>query len=508
MTLPVADRDGGGANTPAVVNGSLQPIIPGFYPDPSICRVGDDYYLANSSFEYFPGVPIWHSTDLVQWTQIGHALTRRTQFRAGFSWPSFGVYGLTLRHHDDRFWMITTNFSDFESGQVLVSTTDPAGEWSDPVFIPGASGIDPDLCWEGDACFLTWRTLDSTAEHGILQARLDLRTGALGEIYPIWQGSGLNAPEGPHLYKVGEFWYLLLAEGGTERGHAVTVARASHPAGPFEACPENPIFTHRSLGHPVQSTGHADLVQTAEGEWAAVYLATRPRGYVPGFHVLGRETFVAGVRWSEGWPVFEEERYEVPVADTGFVDDFSSTEFHHRWVVPYSEPEAVARREGSSGLVLPPTDGAIRLLCTRVRDHHWVAEATVESAGRFCVRIDDRHWYGLHLEDGVVRADVRIGDIRPDLGSRRVSERPLVLRIESVPIVAEPVLQGHGGPDDIVLSVVDEDGRHELARIDGRYLSTEVATGFTGRMLALGSCVTESRVLSVSYSARAQEAAD
>lgn len=228
---------------------------------------------------------------------------------------------------------------------------------------------------------------------------------------------------------------------------------------------------------------------------------------MPGFHVLGRETFVAGVRWTDGWPAFDEERYAVLVPDTSFVDDFCRG-LHPRWVSPYSEPETITHLQESAGIVMPTTDGPLGLLCTRIRDHHWVAEAVVESAGRFCVRIDDRHWYGLHLEDGVVRAEVRIGDLRPELSYRRVGKRPLVLRIESVPIAIGPVPQGHGGPDDIVLTVIDENGSHELARIDGRYLSTEVATGFTGRMLALGSSSSEARIHSVSYTQSAPQLAD
>src|SRR5215207_4498099 len=179
---------------PRTRSGGEQPILPGFFPDPTICRVGEDYYLANSSFEYFPGVPVFHSRDLVSWTHIGNILTRRSQFRSGTTGPSTGIYGSTLRHHDGRFWFITTNVSDFDSGQVIVSTDDPAGEWSDPIFVPEAIGIDPDLCWdEQGQSYLTWHVLDFTVGgQGIRQAPIDLQTGRLlGPDYPIWQGSGM-----------------------------------------------------------------------------------------------------------------------------------------------------------------------------------------------------------------------------------------------------------------------------------------------------------------------------
>ncbi|MFJ4027581.1 glycoside hydrolase family 43 protein [Paenarthrobacter sp. NPDC089989] len=469
---------------------ALQPVLPGFYPDPTICRVGEDYYLSTSSFEYFPGAPVFHSRDLVSWAQIGHALDRRSQFRLGNALPSTGIYGSTLRHHNGTFWFVTTNVSDYEAGQVLVHAENLAGPWSDPVFVSGAVGIDPDLCWDDEGtCYLSWKAMSlSEGEVGILQARLDTDNGNLiGEPYPIWQGSGLGAVEAPHLYRIGEYWYLLLAEGGTERGHCVTAARSAHPSGPFEPCPNNPVFTHRSLIHPVQNVGHADLVQTASGNWAAVYLGVRPRGSTPGFHVLGRETFLAGVDWVDGWPVFNEARFEVPVTDTAFEEDFASDVLDARWVVPAGEPENVVVRDTGGGIQLKPLpDGSPGLLCARIRDLSWAAEATVEDAGSLVLRIDDRYCFGLTLDGGQVSAWAQLGDMRHSTGQRSVpADGPVVLSLKSVPASSPPVPLGHGGPDDVVLSVMEGSGPVELGRLDGRHLSTEVASGFTGRMLAL-----------------------
>jgi hypothetical protein len=487
---------------------SSEPILPGFYPDPTICRVGADYYLATSSFEYFPGAPIWHSRDLVRWTQIGHILDRRGQFARGSGRPSTGLYAGTLRHHGGRFWYVTTNITDDVDGQLLVNAEDPAGPWSDPVHIPEAVGIDPDLAWdEADQCYLTWKAMDVTeGEIGILQSRLDLDTGRLIDTaYPVWQGSGLAAAEGPHLYQAKGYWYLLLAEGGTERGHAVTIARGPHPSGPFEPCPANPVLSHRSSIHPVQNTGHADLVETPTGEWAAVYLGARPRGSTPGFHVLGRETFVAGVTWTEGWPVIDEERFEVPAPETGFVDDFSGPQLDLRWVVPGAEASSTVERNATGDLVIRPTAGtdgpsrSMGLLCTRVRDLSWTSEATFEGSGRFLLLLDDRHWYGIVRNGAIAQAVVRVGDIEVEVAAHDVPDGPAPLRIESVPPASPMVPLGHGGPDDIVLSIVLPDGSRELARLDGRYLSTEVASGFTGRMLAIGSTTEPTTVRSMAY---------
>src|SRR5690606_29267786 len=190
-----------------------------------------------------------------------------------------------------------------------------AGPWSEPVFVREAIGIDPDLAWDDDGtCYLTWHDLDFVrGGKGIIQAPVDPMTGELlAPAYPVWQGSGMIAAEGPHLHRVGDWWYLMLAEGGTERGHSVTIARAPHPSGPYEACPHNPILTRRSTGHPVQNTGHADLVERSDGSWAAVYLGVRVQGSTPGFHVLGRETFLAGVEWIDGWPQFDVGHFDVP----------------------------------------------------------------------------------------------------------------------------------------------------------------------------------------------------
>ncbi|MEU6904180.1 family 43 glycosylhydrolase [Streptomyces coeruleorubidus] len=473
-------------------NSAFVPIVPGAHPDPTICCVGEDYYLAHSSFEYFPGVPLWHSRDLVSWTRIGHILTRRSQFVRGDARPSSGLYAGTLRHHDGRFWYVTTNVSDYLSGQVLVHAEDPAGPWSDPVHVSGALGIDPDIVWDEDGrCYLTWTALSANdGEGGILQAPLDTATGKLlDQPYRVWQGTGeMGAVEGPHLYPIDGHWYLVLAEGGTERGHAVTVARAPHPAGPFTGCPGNPVLTHRSTSHPTQNTGHADLVRTTDGGWAAVYLGVRPQGPTPGFHVLGRETFLAGVDWTdEGWPVFDEGRYQVPVVDTAFEDRFDKAPvLNSRWVAPGGEPETLAYPvpDGSAGIQVRPGG----LLCTRVQDLRWTAEAKIDGEGSFQLRMDHRHHYTLTVADGAVTASARIGDLEVPVATAPAPNGTVVLRLAAQTPESPPLPLGDAGPDTIVLGFAGPDGQTvDLARLDGRYLSTEVASGFTGRVLALAA---------------------
>lgn len=263
--------------------------------------------------------------------------------------------------------------------------------------------------------------------------------------------------------------------------------------------PLESIFTHRSTGHPIQNVGHADLVQTASGEWAAVFLGTRPAGSTPGFHTIGRETFLAGIDWVGGWPVFDVDRYSPRPGLHGFRDDFDSDELHMRWVTPDGEPTASTVTVVGGGVrLLSP--GAVPALCARVRDLEWRADARFDSAGTFSLRIDPRHWYGLRLEENEVIAEARIGDIQHRLGFHRTRSSSVLLRIEARQPLSPSAPRGHGGPDDIVLSIVDGMTVVEIARLDGRYLSTEVAAGFTGRMLALGSAGANSVLRGVEYS--------
>ncbi len=470
------------------------PVVPGFHPDPSICRVGSDYYLACSSFEYFPGVPIFHSLDLVHWTQIGNALDRPSQLRLPPGTPSSGgVYAPTLRHHDGRFWLITTNVHD--RGNVLYTATDPAGPWSDPIRLPGVPGIDPDLAWDEDGnCWCT------TA--GVNQVRLDPGTGrTLGSPYRIWSGStGAKAPEAPHLYQIGDYWYLLIAEGGTERCHSVAIARGRTPAGPFEACPANPILTHRGSDRPIQNTGHADLVQAPDDSWWMVLLGTRPGGGTPGWHVLGRETFLVQVSWVDDWPVVGDL---APVVGTppwplrpgaGLLgrDNFDLGELHPSWISLRHRPaERYTTKERGGWLTLHAGRGSlddldVTFLGRRQQHPSCRVRARIDPAqgrGGLAVRLDERHHYELEVTAGRVEARARIGPLSTVLATEDVPDGPLVLRIETA---AMDVCDPRDGPDTLILGIEERDGTFTvLARLDGRYLSTEVAGGFTGRVIGM-----------------------
>src|SRR5436190_867054 len=285
------------------------PIIPGFHLDPSICRLGQDYFLVTSSFEYFPGVPLFHSRDLVHWRQIGHVLTRPSQLSFAHWQPFGGIFAPTIRYHEGTFYLITTNMSG--GGNFYVHTRNPFGEWSDPLWVD-QGGIDPSLYFDDDGRVYLSSTetlplpdeIDLAAPFwGIQQSEMDITTGRLlTEPRRIWAGTGGRSPEGPHLYKINGRYYLLVAEGGTEHGHMVTIARSDTAWGPWESCPHNPILTHRSFHSPFQALGHADLFEAHNGSWWLVCLGVRPQGYPPTAH-LGREPFLAPVQWDDAcWP--------------------------------------------------------------------------------------------------------------------------------------------------------------------------------------------------------------
>lgn len=290
------------------------PIIPGFYPDPSVCRVGEDYYLVTSTFEYFPGLPVFHSRDLVHWRQIGHVLTRPSQLPLDGVCPSGGLYAPTIRYHDGLFYVINTLVDGMqERGNFIVTATDPAGPWSEPHWLgDDAPGIDPSLFFDDDG--QAWYCGNRIPLQGeryeghreIWLQALDLETWQFrGEKYVLWDGAlkGALYAEAPHIYRIDGWYYLMIAEGGTAHDHSVTIARSQHVTGPYAPNLRNPILSHRHLGtnYPIVGTGHADLVETQAGEWWLVCLAMRPYdGY---YYNLGRETFLSPVIWEDGWPV-------------------------------------------------------------------------------------------------------------------------------------------------------------------------------------------------------------
>lgn len=291
------------------------PIIPGFYPDPSICRVGDDYYIANSSFELCPGIPIFHSKDLAHWKQISYAMTPENGFYTDANLYSGGVMAPTIRYHKGTFYIINCNFGD--KGNFIVTAKDPKGPWSEPHWITDIHDIDCSIFFdEDDKCYLVSPGEDKDQDNNkaFYLTPYDIENFRVcGERKKIWNSAmrGAWAPEAPHIYHVGDYYYLMIAEGGTEHNHSVMIARSKTIDGWYEGNPANPVLTHRHLGwdYPIENIGHADLVETQTGKWYAVMLGVR---IIEGQHMnMGRETFICPVEWQRGWPVFSKETGKV-----------------------------------------------------------------------------------------------------------------------------------------------------------------------------------------------------
>ncbi len=321
------------------------PILAGFYPDPSICRVGDTYYLVNSSFSFYPGVPLSTSKDLVNWKPLGHVLDRKSQLPLTRQRISGGVFAPAISYNEKNktFYMITTNVG---AGNFFVKTKDPSKGWSEPIYLPKINGIDPSFFFDknGQGYIVHNAPVDGKADYEGQRAirifKFDangdsivgnhtqiVRGGTHVQKNPIWI-------EGPHLFRVGNYYYLMCAEGGTCDWHSEVIFRAKNPMGPWIECPNNPILTQRTgldAKRPdiVTSTGHADIVQSKSGDWWAVFLGCRP--YEDDFYNTGRDTYLLPVTWKNGWPEILAKGKVVPTV-------LSKTEWQKKYSVTDVNP--------------------------------------------------------------------------------------------------------------------------------------------------------------------------
>jgi alpha-N-arabinofuranosidase len=478
--------------------GYKNPVIPGFHPDPSICKVGDSFYLVTSSFEYFPGVPVFHSKDLVNWEQIGHCLTRPSQLRLEKCGVSGGIYAPTIRYHEGTFFMITTNVSD--KGNFIVHTKDPAGEWSDPVWLK-QQGIDPSLYFEGDKCYLT-----SNPGNCIYLSEINPITGEqLTASKAIWTGTGGRYPEAPHIYKKDGLYYLLISEGGTEYGHKVTIARSRNIDGPYESNPANPILTHMNVNaqnNPIQGTGHADLVQANDGSWWMVFLAFRPQYGL--HHLLGRETFLAPARWDKNaWPVINGNgtialNMDVPTlplqpfAPISYSTDFNEKKLGLEWNYlrnPRDENYSLAAKSGYLRLKATPVsidDIDSPTFVGRRQEHiNFTATSVVDifdthdgDESGMTVFMNNKSHYDLLVKQAAGGKRVLVLRYRLGVMSHTASE--VVLPKGKV------YLQVHGDKQYYSFAY-STDGKNfkDLGKMDVCYISSETAGGFTGIYLGL-----------------------
>lgn len=310
---------------PPLLEGQYRnPILPGFQPDPSIVRVGKDFYLVNSTFAWFPGLPVYHSTDLVNWRQIGNAIDRAGMLDMSRDLTNRGLFAPAISYHDGQFLIVNTCIDC--GGNFVITARDPAGPWSQPHWLK-FGGIDPSLFFDTDGT--AWVAYNDAppgepayeGHRAIWLRRFDLSAMQVTGDPILLVNGGVDIAqkpvwaEGPHIYKVGETYYLTAAEGGTADQHSQTVYRADRVTGPYRPGPRNPILTQRDLPADrhdrVEATGHADWVVLDDGSWWGVFLATRP--FAGQSTLMGRETFLLPLEWIDGWPRFLAPGEPVPL---------------------------------------------------------------------------------------------------------------------------------------------------------------------------------------------------
>lgn len=372
------------------------PILRGFCPDPSIIRVGEDYYIATSSFEWWPGVKLFHSKDLKNWEQIPSPLNRLSQLNMLGDPTSGGIWAPDIQYSNGRFYLVYTDVKTkkgryYNNHNYLVYTDDIYGEWSEPIYL-NSTGFDPSLFIDSDGRMYLINMRNGFK--GILVQEYDAKQRCLtGNIKNIFPGTDIGYTEGPHMYHIGDWYYLIVAEGGTGYGHCVTMARSKCVWGPFEVDPLNPMLGSKPDDSAyLQKCGHADIVDTPAGEWYMAHLCGRPRKGEKAC-ILGRETSLQKVYWNEdGWlrlshggflaSQFVEEPKRVgsyPLSTQEDRDDFDGEELGLQYVcprIPLKEKADLKTRKGFLRLIGQESLNSLhRVSLVAVRQTEYLAEA-------------------------------------------------------------------------------------------------------------------------------------
>ncbi|MBN2010570.1 glycoside hydrolase family 43 protein [candidate division KSB1 bacterium] len=499
------------------------PILAGFYPDPSMCRVGDDYYIVNSTFAYYPGIPIFHSTDLVNWTQLGHVLDRPEQLNLDGLGVSRGIFAPALRYHDGVFYVTCTVVDG--GGNFVVTAKNPAGPWSTPVWLPEVHGIDPSLFFDDDGkTYLIYNSdppeqpplyqghralwmyeFDTETLTVIGERRLIVNGGSDISQKPIWI-------EGPHIFNVDGTYYLSCAEGGTAADHSQVVFKATTVWGPYESYSGNPIMTQRQLDpereHPITCVGHMDMVQIPNGDWWAIFLGCRPYEGDYTFNT-GRETFMAPVTWRDGWPTVltgdETVKYSYPVPalpaaekapyplNGNFTvrDEFDSDKLGYHWMFLRTVREPWYSLADSGTLTInlrPETINGVRnpsFIARRQQHINCYAETKMEftpqtdneTAGLIAFQGERFYYYlGLTMADGKPMLQLKNNTeiIQQVSLSEDAIGKSVYLKIEAAGAIYR------------CYYAIGEDAMLQIGgNLDGTLLSTNTAGGFVGAVFGM-----------------------
>jgi len=502
------------------------PILAGFYPDPSICRVNNDYYLVTSSFAYFPGLPIFHSKDLVNWQQIGSAMNRNEQLDLTNAGISRGLFAPTIRYHNGTFYIICTLID--KGGNFIITAKDPKGPWSNPIWLKEVRGIDPSIFFDDDGkAYITYNsdppdnrslydghrtiriiTYDIAAQQTIGDNQIIVNGGVDITKKPIWI-------EAPHIYKKDGWYYLMCAEGGTGYNHSEVVFRSKTVNGPYIPFENNPILTQRHLDvnrpFPVSTAGHADIVSTPEGKWYAVFLGCRP--YDTNYYNIGRETFLTPVEWKNGWPLIEpvmepiKYHYTTPYAATKkinnpfsgnytFTDAFNNSQLNDRYLL-MRNPEAGLYNIAKGMLTLPLKNTTVaekknpafigfrqaHHQCDAVTRIQFNPAADNEKAGLIIFQ-NEQHYYFLCV---TILNNQRVIAVYQSGSKDHPAETLLASRPLNLPPTAFIDLKISAGEKGYSFYFATRSGKWEtvLTDTDRKFLSTKIAGGFVGALFGM-----------------------
>jgi len=511
------------------------PILAGFYPDPSICKVDDNFYLVTSTFSYYPGIPVFQSKDLVNWKLISYVLDRPEVFNLEGQGVSRGIFAPSIRYNDGLFY-VTCTVVDL-GGNFVATAESPEGPWSDPVWIPEVDGIDPSMFFDdnGKAYFI----YNSVAPNNepLYQGHRTIRMYEFDfeqlkvvgeEILLVNGGVDLSQNpiwiEAPHIFKVDGNYFLIAAEGGTADWHSEVVFKSDKVEGPYIPYENNPILTQRHLDpnrkNPITSTGHADFVQTDNGDWWAVFLGIRPYSMKDGeFYNLGRETFLAPVRWIDGWPVINPDsvkvqyHYPLPMEAQEDFDgrsyggnfkvryNFDNEELDINWMflrTPHEQWYSLTDKKGFVSLELrsETCSGSSNPSFLGHRQQHLIGSASVslifdpltdnEKAGLLIFLNENRFYYlckSLENNEPVIQLYKSVEQENSEstlelITSRKISEENIMKKLNLK-------IEANGKYYSFFYSYENEEWRVLKENLDATYLRAIIPRDFIGCMYAL-----------------------
>ncbi|MBN8837987.1 MAG: family 43 glycosylhydrolase [Sphingobacteriia bacterium] len=499
----------------------INPILAGFYPDPSICSTGNDYYLINSTFVYYPGIPIFQSKNLINWQQIGNAINRPSQVNFEGATTSRGLYAPSISYHKGVFYIVCTLID--KGGNFIITAKDPAGPWSDPYWLKEIDGIDPSLFFDDDKAYIVYnsippenkslwdghrtiriRSFDVEHLKVINDERIIINGGVDTARHPVWI-------EGPHIFKKEGYYYLICAEGGTAYNHSEVVFRTKDLTTPFIPFEQNPILTQRHLNperkDPITTTGHADFVQAINGNWYAVFLGCRP--YEGDHYNTGRETFMLPVQWENDWPVILKNNNEVPyhvpsqLINTNrnifsgnyfFKDEFNSPHLDKRYMflrVPHKKWYNLTEQKGKLSLqTLPQTCSQLtNPAFIGFRQAHTSFEASTslafkakkdyEKAGLLIFQ-NEHHFYYLCQSIKNKRTVLQLYQSTVTDSLTLLSEQEISVS-NTLQLKVKSTKKGYS----FYYAVEKNKWVLVSANMDNKFLSTKTAGGFIGTMIAM-----------------------